>query len=122
MYVYGGYQDMRGSLGELWEFSFSKEQFLVQHFFPFQYRHCFQLFVIIESHSWKMIHGGKAKKSSDVVPPPRHSHTAVVFDQEMWVYGGMTDLAERSDFWRLDLGIAYLLQFILQFIFISNFI
>ncbi len=54
-----------------------------------------------------MIHGSKAKKSSDVVPPPRHSHTAVVFDQEMWVYGGMTDLAERSDFWRLDLGIAY---------------
>nr|CAH0110257.1 unnamed protein product [Daphnia galeata] len=78
MLVYGGYQDMRGSLGELWEFSFN-------------------------SHSWKMIHSSRAKKSSEVIPHGRHSHTAVVFDQGMWVYGGMTDLAERSDLWRLDL-------------------
>lgn len=28
MYVYGGYQDMRGSLGELWQFSFGMETFM----------------------------------------------------------------------------------------------
>ncbi|KAI9564367.1 hypothetical protein GHT06_008106 [Daphnia sinensis] len=78
MLVYGGYQDMRGSLGELWQFSF-------------------------DTLSWKMIHGSRAAKSSEAIPPGRHSHTAVVFDQGMWIYGGMTDLVERSDLWRLDL-------------------
>ncbi|XP_032778390.2 LOW QUALITY PROTEIN: RING finger protein B [Daphnia magna] len=78
MLVYGGYQDMRGSLGELWQFSF-------------------------DTLSWKMIHGSRATKSSEAIPPGRHSHAAVVFDQGMWIYGGMTDLVERSDLWRLDL-------------------
>ena len=51
-----------------------------------------------------MIHGNEAKKSSQAIPPPRHRHSAVIYDQGMWVYGGMTDLQERSDLWRLDLG------------------
>ncbi|KAF0292163.1 Leucine-zipper-like transcriptional regulator 1 [Amphibalanus amphitrite] len=34
----------------------------------------------------------------------RHDHSAVVHDSAMWVYGGMTDLTERSDLWRLDLA------------------
>lgn len=37
-------------------------------------------------------------------PPPRHKHSAVLHDSAMWVYGGMTDLQERSDFWRFDFG------------------
>ena len=37
-------------------------------------------------------------------PEGRHSHSAVVHDSAMWVFGGMTDLTERSDLWRLDLG------------------
>jgi Kelch motif len=51
-----------------------------------------------------MIHGNEAKKSSQAIPPPRHRHSAVIYDEGMWVYGGMTDLQERSDLWRLDLG------------------
>ncbi len=51
-----------------------------------------------------MLHGNEAKKSSELIPPPRHRHSSVVFDQGMWVYGGMTDLQDRSDFWRLDFG------------------
>lgn len=51
-----------------------------------------------------MIHGNRSNKSSEQIPPGRHSHTSVVFDQGMWIYGGMTDLTERSDLWRLDLG------------------
>ncbi|XP_071543729.1 uncharacterized protein [Panulirus ornatus] len=35
-------------------------------------------------------------------PAPRHAHSAVMHDNQMWVYGGMTDLQERSDFWRFD--------------------
>ncbi|XP_042229745.1 tip elongation aberrant protein 1-like [Homarus americanus] len=35
-------------------------------------------------------------------PAPRHAHSAVMHDQQMWVYGGMTDLQERNDFWRYD--------------------
>ena len=103
MLVYGGYQDMRGSLGELWEFSFSRDKFIYFLTISLNNENYFELF--LDSHSWKMIHSSRAKKSSEVIPPERHSHTAVVFDQGMWVYGGMTDLAERSDLWRLDLGI-----------------
>ena len=51
-----------------------------------------------------MLHGNEAHKSWQIVPPARHGHTAVVHDEGMWVYGGMTDLNERSDFWRFDLG------------------
>lgn len=50
-----------------------------------------------------MIHGNEPNKM-EAIPPARHRHSAVVFDQGMWVYGGMTDLQERSDLWRLDLG------------------
>ena len=103
MLVYGGYQDMRGSLGELWDFSFSRDKFIYFLTISLNNENYFELF--LDSHSWKMIHSSRAKKSSEVIPPERHSHTAVVFDQGMWVYGGMTDLAERSDLWRLDLGI-----------------
>ncbi|XP_076348559.1 uncharacterized protein LOC143246196 isoform X2 [Tachypleus tridentatus] len=35
-------------------------------------------------------------------PLPRHNHTSVIHDEAMWVYGGMTDLQERGDFWKFD--------------------
>ncbi|XP_067125403.1 uncharacterized protein [Centruroides vittatus] len=35
-------------------------------------------------------------------PPARHNHSSVVHDAAMWVYGGMTDLQERNDFWKWD--------------------
>lgn len=38
-------------------------------------------------------------------PAPRHAHSAVLHDDAMWVYGGMTDLQERNDFWRFDTGV-----------------
>ncbi|RXG67700.1 Kelch repeat-containing protein 2, partial [Armadillidium vulgare] len=37
-------------------------------------------------------------------PPARHAHTAVTHDNHIWVYGGMTDLVERSDFWKYDIA------------------
>ena len=37
-------------------------------------------------------------------PTARHRHTTVLHDNAMWAYGGMTDLQEKSDFWRFDFG------------------
>lgn len=51
-----------------------------------------------------MIHGNQSKRPPELIPPARHRHTAVVFDHGIWVYGGMTDLQERSDLWRFDLS------------------
>lgn len=38
-------------------------------------------------------------------PPGRHKHSAIIHDENLWIYGGMTDLQERSDLWRFDIGI-----------------
>ena len=37
-------------------------------------------------------------------PGARHSHSAVVHDQAMWVFGGMCDLQPRNDFWKWSFG------------------
>ena len=37
--------------------------------------------------------------------PPKHHHSAVVHGDSMWVFGGMSDLQERSDCWRFDFGM-----------------
>ena len=49
------------------------------------------------------------------MPSPRHRHTAVLHDNAMWVYGGMNDLQEKSDFWRFDFGMSSFL-----YVFYSN--
>lgn len=41
--------------------------------------------------------------NSDALPPARHKHSAVIHDDAMWIYGGMTDLQERSDLWKWDI-------------------
>ncbi|GFY48286.1 uncharacterized protein TNIN_332351 [Trichonephila inaurata madagascariensis] len=35
-------------------------------------------------------------------PPPRHNHSCIVHDEAMWIYGGLTDLQPRGDFWKWD--------------------
>lgn len=81
MLVYGGYQDLRGSSSELWAFHFDTE-------------------------SWHLLSGGAGGGGSRGAPaehpPARHKHSAVLHDDAVWVYGGMTDLQERNDFWRWD--------------------
>ena len=62
------------------------------------------------SETWHLISQG----GSDV-PSPRHRHTAVLHDNAMWVYGGMNDLQEKSDFWRFDFGMYCLLSFMYLF-------
>ena len=67
MTIYGGYQDLRGSLSELWIFD-------------------------METEEWH-------KETDTTHPPSRHAHSAVVYQNSMFVYGGMTDLQIRGDFW-----------------------
>ncbi|KAL1497798.1 hypothetical protein ABEB36_008696 [Hypothenemus hampei] len=76
MLIYGGYQDLRGSTGELWAFHFDTE-------------------------SWHLV-SCPPSKPSDQFPSPRHKHSAVVHGEAMWIYGGMTDLHERGDLWKFD--------------------
>jgi len=72
MYIYGGYQDLRGSTSELWAFH-------------------------LPSSTWHLVSQGGAADC-----PPKHHHSAVVHNQAMWVFGGMSDLQERSDCWKFD--------------------
>jgi hypothetical protein len=56
------------------------------------------IFVVVDTESWHLISNGRNG------PPARHKHGMVLHDDSIWVYGGMTDLQERSDFWRFDTG------------------
>ncbi|XP_026807019.1 uncharacterized protein LOC113549757 [Rhopalosiphum maidis] len=49
-----------------------------------------------DTESWHLLSQGR------VLPPARHKHSAIIHDDIMWVYGGMTDLHERSDLWKFD--------------------
>lgn len=60
---------------------------------------------ILENESWQLISNAPSKENvPDGLPPPRHKHSAVLHNNCLWVYGGMTDLQERSDFWRWDIA------------------
>ncbi|XP_016840016.1 tip elongation aberrant protein 1 isoform X1 [Nasonia vitripennis] len=53
-----------------------------------------------ETESWHLL------SSCDTGPPARHKHSAVLHGDAMYIYGGMTDLQERSDCWRWDVKAA----------------
>ncbi|XP_015608801.1 uncharacterized protein LOC107274303 isoform X2 [Cephus cinctus] len=53
-----------------------------------------------ETESWHLL------SSSECGPAARHKHSAVLHEDAMYIYGGMTDLQERSDCWRWDVNIA----------------
>lgn len=72
MYIYGGFEDFRGSSGQLWEFQINKQR-------------------------WEL---RNLSSSSNCHPEPRHSHSAVVFNDSMFVYGGLSNLKPLSDLWR----------------------
>lgn len=73
MHVFGGYQDLRGSSSELWTFDLNTER-------------------------WNLF----LTPSYFEQPPPRHNHSCVIHDAAMWIYGGLTDLQPRADFWKWD--------------------
>lgn len=59
------------------------------------------LFVEKETESWHLL-SPTCSSDAAVRPSGRHKHSAVLHDDAMWIYGGMTDLQERNDFWRWD--------------------
>ncbi|XP_046391574.1 uncharacterized protein LOC124159707 [Ischnura elegans] len=94
MLLYGGYQDLRGSCSELWVFDFDTESW---H--------------LVSGNAGGVAGGGggggggggqQGGGGSGDRPPARHKHSAILHEECMWVYGGMTDLQERGDFWRWD--------------------
>ena len=55
------------------------------------------LIFFAESETWHLISQGGSE-----CPSARHRHTAVLHDNGLWIFGGMTDLQEKSDLWRFD--------------------
>ncbi|ENN79185.1 hypothetical protein YQE_04369, partial [Dendroctonus ponderosae] len=103
MLIYGGYQDLRGSCGELWAFHFGK----LNHFssltngierYPELVR---ETSINANTESWHLVSAAPSKPS-DQFPSPRHKHSAVVHGEAMWIYGGMNDLHSRGDLWKWD--------------------
>ena len=44
-----------------------------------------------------------AKQGSEVIPG-RHSHTSVVHNNALWVFGGYDNRERKNDFWKWDFG------------------
>lgn len=61
---------------------------------------------VLASETWHLVSQGGAVDGA----PPRHRHSAILHDNAVWIFGGMTDLQERSDFWRFDFGESFLGQ------------
>lgn len=98
MLIYGGYQDLRGSSPELWAFHFGKKERILSLCAFLRFR--WQYLVVSETESWHLL------SSSESGPAARHKHSAVLHGDAMYIYGGMTDLQERSDCWRWDVNTA----------------
>lgn len=79
LHVYGGYEDLKGSLSELWVFDLSKEQ-------------------------WHLVAGNGRLSSASAAPAGRYSHTAIIEDSSMFVFGGMASLQEKNDLWEWSFG------------------
>lgn len=72
MFVYGGFEDFRGSSGQLWEYEFANRRWLLRDL----------------------------SSTSARQPEPRHSHSAIVHADSMYIYGGLSNLKSMGDLWR----------------------
>ncbi|CAJ1078596.1 ras guanine nucleotide exchange factor F [Xyrichtys novacula] len=72
MLVYGGFVDMKGSSQEFWTLDF-------------------------DTMAWSVLSGSQQGSSG---PGPRHSHSAVVYQSCMYLFGGLKGLQEQRDLWR----------------------
>ncbi|KAK2839422.1 hypothetical protein Q5P01_013162 [Channa striata] len=72
MLVYGGYIDMKGSSQEFWSLNF-------------------------DTMAWSQLSGSQ---KGSLGPGPRHSHSATVYEDCMYLFGGLKGLQEQRDFWK----------------------
>lgn len=78
MFIFGGYQDLRGSNADVWMFHFP-------------------------SRSWHLVCRSDPSAGNALTPKPRHYHTAVLHDSNIWIFGGLNNLQPSSDFIKFDL-------------------
>nr|CAD7442846.1 unnamed protein product [Timema bartmani] len=108
MLVYGGYQDLRGSSNELWGFHFGELVDGWSYLAGGAHRDDLVVVLFTETESWHLLSSPAGRMGSSggggggELPPARHKHSAILHDDAIWVYGGMTDLQERADLWRWD--------------------
>ena len=62
------------------------------------------MYTVVATGGWHLAYTGDGGKSG---PGARHGHSAVVYDGSMWVFGGMTNLEAKSDFWCWNFGKLY---------------
>ncbi|KAK3543840.1 hypothetical protein QTP70_030077 [Hemibagrus guttatus] len=74
MFIYGGYIDMRGTSQEFWRFDLGVS--------------------VLDSRLWSLL------SIAQVGPGPRHSHSAIAYEDYMYLYGGLQGLKEQRDLWR----------------------
>jgi len=72
MYIFGGFEDFRGSSAQLWEYDLIQQR-------------------------WEL---KNLSSTSACHPEARHSHSAIVYNDSMYVYGGLSNLKPLSDLWR----------------------
>lgn len=72
MFIFGGFEDFRGSSAQLWEYNLVCER-------------------------WEL---RNLSSTSACHPEPRHGHSAVVYGDSMLVYGGLSNLKSLNDLWR----------------------
>ncbi|ESO87991.1 hypothetical protein LOTGIDRAFT_166011 [Lottia gigantea] len=72
LYIYGGFNDMKGSIGELWQYSIDEEE-------------------------WQLL-----PQPTRNHPGSRHAHTACLHGNSMWIFGGMSDLTVKNDLWQYN--------------------
>lgn len=62
--------------------------------------------LVSDQEEWNLLPGNNLKR--DACPPARHGHSAVVYKDSMYVYGGMTGLEARADFWKWNFSKRHL--------------
>lgn len=72
MFIFGGYEDFRGSSAQLWQYDLLNQR-------------------------WEL---ANLSSTSACHPEPRHSHSAVVHQDSMYIYGGLSNLKPLCDLWR----------------------
>ncbi|XP_061648681.1 ras guanine nucleotide exchange factor F isoform X1 [Phyllopteryx taeniolatus] len=72
MLVYGGFVDIKGSSQEFWSLDF-------------------------DTMVWSLLTG---LQQGSLSPGPRHSHSAMVYQSCMYLFGGLKGLREQRDFWK----------------------
>lgn len=72
MFVFGGFEDLKGSSAQLWEYNLICER-------------------------WEL---RNLSSTSACHPEPRHGHSAVIYRDSMYIYGGLSNLKPLNDLWR----------------------